>query len=118
VCAWRLRAWDDPELELAWEERKLTSMSFDEIGDVTEWPGEEALARRLAAAPGLTGRSRQAIGLFVTYWRYFRVEMEVGDIVAVPLSGRRVGVARLAGPYEYVPDETEPHCVINARSSG
>ncbi|MCO8127265.1 helix-turn-helix domain-containing protein [Acidimicrobiia bacterium EGI L10123] len=106
VGTWRLRAWDDPELEMAWLDRLIISMSADEIGDVTHWPGAEALARNLSEA--LPGRTPQAIGMFVTYWRYFRREMSIGDLVLVPLSARRVAIARIAGDYEYRSDEPEP----------
>lgn len=97
--AWRLRAWDDPVLEATWLEEGVVSMSKDEIGDLTTWPGDEQVARRLTEA--LPERSDQAIGTFVTYWRYFAREMEVDDIVVTPMSGKRAGVARITGDYRY-----------------
>lgn len=104
--AWRLRAWDDPVLEAAWLEQGVISMSADEIGDLTSWPGDGAVGDLLSAA--LPDRSPQAIGTFVTYWRYFRREMAVGDIVVTPMSGRRAGTARITGEYRYLPDQADP----------
>lgn len=104
--AWRLRAWDDPVLEAAWLARGIISMSADEIGDLTSWPGDDAVGDLLSAA--LPDRSPQAIGTFVTYWRYFRREMAVGDIVVTPMSGRGAGTARITGEYRYLPDQADP----------
>src|SRR5690606_28006234 len=87
---WRLRAWDDPNLEAVWRMRGIITISDDEVGDLTDWPGEQHLARRLAEA--LPDRKSQAIGMFVTYWRYFRHEMAPGDLVLVPQSAKRVAV--------------------------
>lgn len=100
---WRLRAWDDPDLERAWHARRVITISDDEVGDLTDWLPEPELAARLTKA--LPERSRQAIGMFVTYWRYFRVEMAPGDLVLVPQSGKRVSVARVTGDYFYDRDE-------------
>ncbi len=44
----------------------------------------------------------------MTYWRYFRMEMAPQDIVVVPLTGSRAGVARITGDYEYDDKEREP----------
>lgn len=106
ASAWRLRAWDDPALEAAWMDQNLISMSADEIGGVTPWPGDERVARLLSEA--LPERSDQAIGTFVTYWRYFVQEMRVGDIVVTPMSGKRAGIARIIGGYNYDADASDP----------
>jgi DNA-binding XRE family transcriptional regulator len=100
---WRLRAWDDPDLEALWHNSGVITMSDDELGDLTHWPTDDELAFRLAAA--LPDRPQQAIGMFVTYWRYFRIEMSPGDLVLVPQSRKRVGIARITGDYRYVDDE-------------
>jgi len=105
-AAWRLRAWGDSSLEAAWYERGIISVSTDEVGDLTTWPGDEALASRLAAAHPTRGQ--QAIGLFVTYWRYFRLEMVPGDIVVTPLTRKRAGVAVVTGHYNHDADDPEP----------
>jgi hypothetical protein len=103
--AWRLRAWDDPMLEEVWRQRSIITMSADEIGDLSVWPGDRQVSERLSEA--FPDRTTQAIGQFGTYWRYFRLEMRPGDIVAVPLSGRRVGIAEITGDYRYDPSEPE-----------
>lgn len=104
--AWRLRAWNDPDLEAIWFDRNIMSISADEVGDLTTWPGDEALSLRLRAA--FPGRPQQAIGTFVTYWRYFRIEIVPNDVVVVPLSDRRAGVARVIGSYDYNAADLEP----------
>jgi len=100
---WRLRAWDDERLEKAWQQRNLITMSFDEIGDMTVWPGDMEVRKRLHAA--LPERPERGLDITTTYWRYFRQEMAVGDLVVVPLSGRRAAVARIVGDYRYDKDE-------------
>jgi transcriptional regulator with XRE-family HTH domain len=106
--AWRLRAWDDLTIEQAMLERSIIAISADEIGDVTEELAAADYRDRLRAAPGLAGRSEQAIGLFAAYWRMFRSDMRVGDVVAVPLTGRRVAIAEITGEYRYICEEREP----------
>lgn len=99
--AWRLRAWDDALLEQAMIVRSVIAISADEIGDVTCEPSVDEYRSRLRAAPQLAGRSDRAIGMFVTYWRMFRSDMRTGDIVAVPLTGRRVAIGEITGDYVY-----------------
>ena len=60
---WRLRAWDQPALEERFLNEGVIAMSADEIGDMTVWPNEDDLRRRLRA--GTTDRGEQAIGTFV-----------------------------------------------------
>jgi restriction system protein len=103
--AWRLRAWGDPALERRWLLDGIVTMSADEIGDLTTWPGEAEVSRRLASAPTLRERSKAAVGIFVTYWRYFRLEVQLGDLIFVPTAGGTVAMARVEGPYEYSADE-------------
>lgn len=107
---WRLRAWDDPALERRWLDEGVIAISDDELGDLSDWPGDGELRRRLEEALEERGdvRKPQAYGTFVRYWRSFRLDMAPGDRVAVPLAGRRVGVAEIIGPYEYRADEPEP----------
>jgi len=107
---WRLRAWDDSALERRWLDEGVIAISDDELGDLTDWPGERELRRQLEEALEERGDARkpQAYGTFVRYWRSFRLDMRPGDRVAVPLTGRRVGVAEITGPYEYRADEPEP----------
>ena len=106
LTAWRLRAWDDAVLEERFMRESLISISADEIGDVTAWPSDEEMRSRLRA--GTTGRGEQAIGMFVRYWDDFRNEMKPGDIVVVPLLGRRAAIGVISGDYEYRSAETEP----------
>ncbi len=106
--AWRLRAWDDPAIEDAMLDRSVIAISADEIGDVSAEPSDEELRRRLREAPQLDGRSEQALGLFVTYWRSFRSAMQPGEIVIVPLRNGRAAVGEICGDYQYLPDEAEP----------
>ena len=104
--AWRLRAWDDAIIEARFMNESMIAISADEIGDVTEWPGDDEMRRRLRA--GTTGRGKQAIGMYVRYWDAFRNQMKPGDIVVVPLLGRRAAIGTITGGYEYRSDEAEP----------
>lgn len=96
---WRLRAWDDAFLEHEFLGQGVIAISNDEIGPVQEWPGDEGIARRLRTA--LPERSPQAIGTFVRYWRDFRLDMQPGDTVVVPMSGRRAAIGVVTGEYSY-----------------
>ena len=98
---WRLRAWDDPELGQRWLDEGVISISRDEIGDVTSWPGDDALRDRLRRGLEEIGdpRSERAITTFVRYWRSFCLDMKPGDRVAVPLTGRRVAIGEIIGHY-------------------
>lgn len=106
---WRLRAWDDPVLEQRWLTEGVIAMSNDEVGDLSDWPGDDALRRHLEAELTKRGdaRSNQAYGTFVRYWRSFRLDMQPGDLVAVPLVGRRVAIGEIVGDYEYRPGEPD-----------
>lgn len=106
--SWRLRAWDDPDLQRLWISRSIIAISGDEIGDVTDNPTSEKLRSRLRAAPKLATRSERAFGIFVGYWTTFRSTMQVGDLVVVPLTGRRAAIGEVTGPYEYRKAEPEP----------
>ena len=43
VTCWRLRAWDDIDLEQRFLTEDLIAISGDEIGDVTDWPTDAEL---------------------------------------------------------------------------
>jgi transcriptional regulator with XRE-family HTH domain len=101
---WRLRVIDDA-LEEIWLGGDLIAMSIDEIGDMTIWPGDDETRRRLQSAPH--GFDPKGLGQRVAYWRSFRREMSPGDLVIVPISRRRVAVARVTGDYEYRPAEPD-----------
>lgn len=105
--AWRLRAWDDPLIEKAMVDDDLIAISADEIGDVTDEPTDDEYRARLRQAPQLADRSDKAIGTFVSYWRMFRSDMQAGDMVAVPLSDKRVAIGEIIGGYAYRPREPE-----------
>ena len=78
-----------------------------ESGDATDEPADDEYRSRLRPAPQLASRSDRAIGPFVGYWRRFRLEMQEGDVVAVPLGGRRVAIGKNVGGYAYRPREPE-----------
>jgi predicted Mrr-cat superfamily restriction endonuclease len=106
--AWRLRAWDDSTIEEAFLEESIIAISADEIGDVTEEPSEAQFLHRLERAPSFAARSPRALRIFVGYWRVFRCEMTAGDIVVVPLTGRRVAVGEISGGYRYRAEIEDP----------
>lgn len=102
---WRLRAWDDPALEDRFLVDNAIAISADEIGDLSAWPSESELRARLRDA--FPSRTEQAIGTFVGYWRMFCVEIQPGDLVIVPLTGRRAAIGEIASGYTYKPDEPD-----------
>lgn len=101
VACWRLRAWDDIDLEQRFLTEDLIAISGDEIGDVADWPTDAELRTRLRGVAAFANKTEQAIGLFVSYWTAFRIEMQPGDTVVVPLSSRRAAIGVIEGPYEY-----------------
>jgi hypothetical protein len=104
--SWRLRAWSDPDLEQALLDRDIVTMTADELGDLTDWPSDDEIRHRINVVFPTTGP--QGAGLRLRYLKDFRFNMAVGDVVVVPLAGRRAGIARIDGPYTYVADEPEP----------
>jgi transcriptional regulator with XRE-family HTH domain len=106
ATVWRLRAWDDPSLEAAFLDRSVITVTADELGDLTGLVEDSAIRQRLLQwDPEL---SNQALGVRARYVAVFRSEMTAGDLVVVPLSGRRVAVGTIASEYRYVPDEVVP----------
>lgn len=103
--AWRLRAWGDPDLEQQMLDRGIVAMTEDEFGDLTDWPGDQEMRSQIESVFPTTGP--QGGGLRLRYLKDFRFNMAPGDVVVVPLAGRRVGVATVVTPYEYVGDEPE-----------
>lgn len=81
------------------------AISADEIGDLSAWPDENELRARLRQA--FPDRTEQAIGTFAGYWRMFRNEMQPGDIVVMPLTGRRAAIGEITGDYTYDRDQTD-----------
>lgn len=106
--AWRLRAWDEPAIEQAMIAGCFIAISADETGDLSDFPADDELRARLQAHPALAHRGKQAIGMFVGYWKIFLSGMGIGDLVAVPLSGMRVAIAEVTGDYQYRSGVAEP----------
>ena len=76
TTVWRLRAWDEPALEERFLSEGVIAMSADEIGDMTSWPSDDELGRRLRGAEvPLLGR-RAAIGLITGDYEYRFTENE------------------------------------------
>lgn len=102
---WRLRVWNDEELEERFLSERQIGISDDEIGELTDWPSSAELRARLRRVPSFAEKTEQAIGLFVSYWTAFRVEMQPGDVVVVPLTRRRAAIGVIEGQYRYRADE-------------
>ncbi|MCU1456213.1 MAG: restriction endonuclease [Actinomycetia bacterium] len=103
---WRLRAWDDPRLEQRFLDEDVIGMSSDALGDLSMHPTDDDLREWLHAAH--PERSDRAIATFVRYWRVFLTEMEVDDLVVVPLRKSRYALGTITGPYRYMPEEPDP----------
>jgi hypothetical protein len=103
----RLRAWGDALLEDQMVREGFVSIGGDEVGDMSEWPGRDTLARTLAAV--LPDRDPQAIQLFCTYWDRFVRFLRVGDLVVVPSSkARTLAIGEITGGYEHHPVDSDP----------
>jgi transcriptional regulator with XRE-family HTH domain len=103
---WRLRVWNE-ELEERFLTENRIAISDDDIGDLTDWPSSTEVRSRLRTVPSFSKKTEQAIGLFVSYWTAFRVEMQPDDVVVVPLTGRRAAIGVIDGPYRYRADEVD-----------
>jgi predicted Mrr-cat superfamily restriction endonuclease len=103
---WRLRAWDDPMLEQQWMERELLAMTEDELGELDSLYSIELATERLQDKIGpLSTASVRARARYVVAFAH---EMSYGDLVLVPLCGRRVGLAEILGSYSYNRKEPDP----------
>ncbi len=107
---WRIRAWDDPRLAERFRDEGVVAVSEDEIGQaVTGFDSDKALRQSLQEK--FPKRSENAIGTFVTYWRYFSRDMTVGDTIVLAYRDRRgtlkAAVGAVAGEYEYLANEAD-----------
>jgi predicted Mrr-cat superfamily restriction endonuclease len=93
--AWRIRAWGNEAVEAAFLARAMVAVSLDEV-DVTDNPSDDMLRARIEAAH--PDRPAKGVQTFVRYWRNFLHDMEVGDVVALPLTGRRLAIGVVTGP--------------------
>ena len=105
VTVWRLRAWDDEQLQEAWLQDAVVSISEDVTGDMSRRPSRAVIKRRLELAH--PDKGEHTIGIWAGYWCAF-LQMAPGDLVVVPLAGQEVAVAEVVGDYEYVPDDPNP----------
>ncbi|MFD4403889.1 helix-turn-helix domain-containing protein [Nocardia sp. NPDC058499] len=104
--AWRIRAWDDPWLAERFLAEGIVAVSEDDLGQaVTDFASDQALRRIIQDHPDNRGRSENAIGTFVTYWRHFSHNMKVGDIIVLAYRERRgklkAAIGTVTGEYEY-----------------
>lgn len=98
--AWRIRAWGDRALEQAFLDNGVVAVSEDEIdGDVRHYSSDEDLRAKIHELQQF--RRPNALGILVTYWRDFSTNMQIGDTIALPLSGGRVAIGHVHGDYEY-----------------
>ncbi len=96
----------------------IIALSADEIGSVVEEPTADEYRTRLRTAPDLLTRSDHANGIFVGYWLRFRSEMNVGDLVAVPLLGGESPSARSVAITFITRTSQNPTCGMFARCGG
>lgn len=103
---WRLRAWDDPTVEDRFRSQSIIAIGGDEVADLTVWPAVGELRKQLKSK--FPERADRAIDTFVRYWEDFCRNMQTGDIVVVPLLGKRAMVGTVEGPYKYDPGAELP----------
>lgn len=99
--AYRAHGWLDPQLEAEMIANGFVSIGGDELGDLSGVDDPEDIRAMLTEA--MPERTSRAIGIFVGYWRRFRLEAAPGDLVALPRRDRTVRVGEFVGPYAYVP---------------
>jgi restriction system protein len=103
---WRVRIFDDPQLQQEMLSRGIVALGADELPDLGSRPNDEKLARKLHAA--FPERTKSAISIFVGYWRAFLDGMQKGDYILAPLAGGRVAIGRIRGSYRYDRSAREP----------
>jgi restriction system protein len=103
--AWRVHAWGEREIEERLLSQGLVTVGGHELGDLSHAPSTDELRSELRDR--FPERNERAIGIFVGYWRSFLYDMQVDDLVAMPLTGRRVAIGRVVGGYEYHDQELE-----------
>lgn len=105
VTVWRLRAWDDEDLQQAWLDEGVVCISEDLVGDMGDEPDRAEIKRRLRAA--YPERGEQTLGIWTGYWSAF-LAMEPGDLVLVPLVRGEVAIGEVRGDYDYIANEPHP----------
>lgn len=100
--AFRLRARGDPDLERLALANGFVSVGGDEIGDVSDMSDED-IGRTLKVTKPNTAST---IGRWVAYWRRFRDEVQVGDIVALSTEAGDFAVGEIVGDHRYVEHAT------------
>ncbi|MBM7086976.1 hypothetical protein [Micromonospora humidisoli] len=105
--SWRVRAWNDDAVEQRFLKEDLIAIGGPEMPDVSVWPGDESILRTLRAA--LPERPERAFPVFVRYWRCFRIDMQPGDVVVVPMRRSRAAVGIIVGDYRFQADEDDPY---------
>lgn len=107
MTVWRIRAWDDQDVQLRFLDDGLIALSVDELGDMSDSPDNVEIRRRLDAAYPDNGR--QSIATRAGYWRMFLYDAQTGDRVLLPLRDRRYAIGEITGPYRYDPAEPDSH---------
>ncbi|MFI5716088.1 helix-turn-helix domain-containing protein [Nocardia sp. NPDC051750] len=108
--AWRIRAWDDPRLAERFLNDGIVAISEDDIGRaVTEFSTDKGLRRKIQQKH--PGRSENALGTFVTYWRHFSRNMKVGETIVLAYRERggalKAAIGTVTGEYEYLAHESD-----------
>lgn len=104
--AWRLRAWDDPDIERSFLADSIIAMGGDDMPNLVQWPGDPVVLGTLKTAHPDSGEG--ALRNFLRYWQVFRLHMTAGDVVVVPLTGSRAAIGEVTADYEYAKDANEP----------
>jgi len=102
MSLWMVRAGRHGEHESLALRKKVVTIGWERLGDMSDIESREELSRRLEEAyPDKGGKTLSSWAGQI--WRFIR-EIRVGDLVALPLKSRpNVAFGRVAGPYEYKP---------------
>jgi predicted Mrr-cat superfamily restriction endonuclease len=104
---WRIRAWQDPDLERHFLDDGLIAVSADELGDLSSGPTDHELEQLLQFAH--PDKGPKTIAIWKGYWRIFLTEMQIGDRVLLPLLGGRYALGEITGSYHYCSMETNSY---------
>lgn len=105
-AVWRVRAWDDREVQDAMIADGVIAVGGDQLGDLSGRPSDQVIADQLRRT--MPERGPKAIDLFIRYWHQFLDEMQPGDFVLTPLVDDRVAIGRIIDVYEYRPEARLP----------
>ncbi|MHA6758916.1 CBS domain-containing protein [Streptacidiphilus sp. PAMC 29251] len=100
--AWVVRAGEEAAQAQEALDQEVVVVGWDEVGDLSGLRTREDV--RTAVAETYPDQGSRTVGNWTGQLFRLREEIEVGDLVMLPLRLRRVAIGRVVGPYRYRPD--------------